>query len=133
MAKPPAVCPHASKFYPPPCPSSSSNDDVALPPSHGKQDLAVKPARKAWAKDLWRPFACMVSGMLMFLSCATFDLWPLAWFALVPALFAIRDLSPLRAAWLGWLVGLVANAGGFYWLCGLLERFGHMPKVGAVP
>jgi len=65
-------------------------------------------------------------GSLLFLACADFDIWPLAWIAFVPALFAIREASPRRAFLWGWLMGTVANAGGFYWIRTLLERFGHM-------
>src|SRR5262245_52262848 len=69
----------------------------------------------------------------MFLGCAKFDLWPLAWIALVPSLLAIRTVSPRRAFFLGWLTGFVANAGGFYWIGGLLQRFGHMPLYAVIP
>jgi apolipoprotein N-acyltransferase len=80
------------------------------------------------------PGACIASGFLMFLSAPFWDLWPLAWFALVPTLWAIRKAStPRRAFFLGWLTGFVANAGGFYWIGGLLQRFGHMPFIGALP
>jgi apolipoprotein N-acyltransferase len=70
---------------------------------------------------------------MIFLATATFDLWPLAWFALVPLLVAIRDATPRRAFGLGTLCGVVTNAGGFYWINGLLERFGHMPFYAALP
>jgi apolipoprotein N-acyltransferase len=81
-----------------------------------------------------RPAACVASGALMFLSCANFDVWPLAWIALVPTLFAIRGVSPRRALLLGWLTGLTANWGGFYWLYGLLAgRFGNLPPAAAGP
>ncbi|HJZ86013.1 MAG TPA: hypothetical protein VKN99_12625, partial [Polyangia bacterium] len=73
------------------------------------------------------------SGVLMFLACATFDLWPLAWVALVPLLLVVRLVSPRRAFFLGWATGFVANAGGFYWIGGLLQRFGHMPLAGVIP
>src|SRR5262249_39462487 len=79
------------------------------------------------------PLAAVASGVLMFLSCAWFDVWPLAWVALVPLFAALRDQPPRRALLLGWLTGFVANAGGFYWVAGLLQRFGHMPFVAALP
>jgi apolipoprotein N-acyltransferase len=65
-------------------------------------------------------------GSLLFFACADFDIWPLAWFTFVPGLFAIRDSSPRHAFLWGWLMGTVANAGGFYWIRTLLERFGHL-------
>jgi apolipoprotein N-acyltransferase len=80
------------------------------------------------------PGACIASGFLMFLAAPFFDLWPLAWIALVPAMWAIERASTNRRAFfLGWLTGFVANAGGFYWINDLLQRFGHMPFIGALP
>ena len=82
---------------------------------------------------LLRLAACVLAGVLTFLSVATFDVWPLMWVALVPLLYALRERSPGRAFLYGWLCGLVTNLGGFYWINGLLQRFGHMPAVAAVP
>lgn len=82
---------------------------------------------------LWRVGLCAAAGAFSFLACATFDLWPLMWVAIVPLLHAVRAERPGRAFWYGWITGLVANAGGFYWIAGLLVRFGHMPLAAAVP
>jgi apolipoprotein N-acyltransferase len=74
-----------------------------------------------------------ISGTLWFLSCANFDVWPFAWFASVPSLWAIeRASTKKRAVLVGWWTGLVANAGGFYWITTLLERFGHLPAPVAI-
>ena len=78
---------------------------------------------KRW---LIRAAAAGGSGALLFLACADFDIWPLAWFGFLPLLLAIRQVSPRRAFLWGWLSGLVANAGGFYWITTLLMRFGHL-------
>jgi apolipoprotein N-acyltransferase len=75
----------------------------------------------------------LACGALLFLSCASFDIWPLTWFALVPLFFVILDGETERPAVYGFLCGLVANAGGFYWIVGFLERFGHLPSVASVP
>jgi apolipoprotein N-acyltransferase len=75
----------------------------------------------------------VLAGTLSFLACTTFDIWPLMWVALVPLLLVIRDRSPGRAFLYGWVTGFVANVGGFYWIAGLLMRFGHMPAVAAYP
>jgi len=76
----------------------------------------------------------VVSGVLLFLSVPGFGLWPLMFAALVPQLWVARAaVTPRRAFFHGWLTGTVANAGGFYWMDGLLERFGHMPAVEALP
>ena len=72
-------------------------------------------------------------GMLLFLSCADFDIWPFTWFALVPVLGVILDEKTERPAFYGFLCGLVANGGGFYWIVGFLQRFGHLPLIAAIP
>lgn len=76
----------------------------------------------------------ILSGCLLFLSVPGFGLWPLIFAAMVPQLWvARRAATPRRAFLYGWLTGTVANAGGFYWMDGLLERFGHMPPIEALP
>ncbi|MDX9719387.1 MAG: apolipoprotein N-acyltransferase [Myxococcota bacterium] len=66
-------------------------------------------------------------GAAVFLAFPTFDIWPLAYVALIPLLYAIRDRRPVQAFGWGALFGFVTNLGGFYWLSGLLRDFGHLP------
>jgi apolipoprotein N-acyltransferase len=75
----------------------------------------------------------LACGVLLFLSCADFDIWPLAWVAVAPLLWVILDERTRKPAWYGFLCGLTANGGGFYWIVGFLMRFGHLPLVAAVP
>ena len=76
----------------------------------------------------------LLSAVLLFSSVPTFGLWPLMWVALVPQLVvALGAPTPKRAFLWGWLTGFVANAVAFYWMDGLLERFGHMSPVEALP
>ncbi len=85
---------------------------------------ATPPPR--WERARWTAI-CAVSGVLWFLACADFDIWPLAWFAMVPTLFAIERASTTRRAMMfAWVAGIVANAGGFYWITNLLVRFAHL-------
>jgi apolipoprotein N-acyltransferase len=75
-----------------------------------------------------------LSAALLAGSVPPFDAWPLMWIALVPQLYvAVTSRTPKRAFLHGWLTGLLANTAGFYWMDGLLERFGHMPPFEAVP
>jgi apolipoprotein N-acyltransferase len=75
-----------------------------------------------------------LSGALLVLSVPTLDLWPLMWIALGPQLHvALTSETPKRAFLHGWLTGIIANTAGFYWMDGLLERFGHMSPVEALP
>jgi apolipoprotein N-acyltransferase len=75
-----------------------------------------------------------LSGGLLVAACTPWDLWPLAWVGVVPLLWAVDHASTARRAGLvGWVAGVVANAGGFYWIIGLLQRFGQLPLALAVP
>jgi apolipoprotein N-acyltransferase len=70
-----------------------------------------------------------LSGATWFLAGPDFDLWQLAWIGIVPGLIAIEAAPTVRrAALYGWLSGTVANVGGFYWVTGMLIRFGHVPR-----
>jgi apolipoprotein N-acyltransferase len=76
----------------------------------------------------------VLSAALMVLSVPTFNLWPLMWIGLLPALpVALAASTPRRAFLYGWFLGAVANTAAFYWMKGLLERFGHMPGIEAIP
>ncbi len=73
------------------------------------------------------------SGALVFLSFPTWNLWPLAWISMVPLLFAVQGRSVRAAFLLGLLAGAVTNIGGFYWIEGMLVRFGQVPRPAAIP
>jgi len=75
-----------------------------------------------------RAAACVLSGALYFLAVTPFDLWPLAWFALVPLLWALEGQRPRRAFFLGWLMGFTMNTGGFYWMWSTVGRLGGLPE-----
>jgi apolipoprotein N-acyltransferase len=76
----------------------------------------------------------LAGAVLLFLSAPTFDLWPLMWIGLLPQIcVALTSATPKRAFLHGWLTGTVANTVAFAWMDGLLERFGHMPTVEALP
>jgi apolipoprotein N-acyltransferase len=80
----------------------------------------------------WPFLAAAAAGASIFLAGPDFDLWWLAWFSLCPLLLAVRGAGPRRAAKIGFVAGLVCNAGGFYWVVRLLDRFGGLPlPVGA--
>jgi len=67
--------------------------------------------------------AAISGGVLYFLGYAGFDRFYLAWVSLVPVLWAIREQRPGRAFLLGWIAGIVAHAGGFYWVTGMFREF----------
>jgi apolipoprotein N-acyltransferase len=84
-------------------------------------------------RPLPKALIAAASGCLVFLSVATFDIWPLAWIALVPLLFVVLGERTERPALYGWLFGFVTNIGGFYWISPFLRRFGHLPLWLALP
>jgi apolipoprotein N-acyltransferase len=76
----------------------------------------------------------LLAGALLFLAVPTYGLWPLMWIAALPQIYVARvAATPKRAFLYGWLTGAVAHTGGFYWMDGLLERFGHMAPIEALP
>jgi apolipoprotein N-acyltransferase len=87
-----------------------------------------------WTKERGIKLAISaLAGTLLFLSCADFDIWPLTWFAVVPLLAVALHPTTKRPALYGFVCGLVANGGGFYWIVPFLQRFGHLPIIAAVP
>jgi apolipoprotein N-acyltransferase len=76
----------------------------------------------------------VTSALLLAASVPTFNVWPLMWIAVVPELVvALSASTPKRAFFYGWLTGAVAHAIAFSWMDGLLERFGHMEPIEALP
>ena len=59
----------------------------------------------------------LVSAALLIISFPDFNLWPLAWIALVPLLLVVaRRPRPLHCFCLGWLFGTLFFYGSCYWL-----------------
>jgi apolipoprotein N-acyltransferase len=74
-----------------------------------------------------------LAGTLLFLSCADFDIWPLAWIGVAPLIAVALHPTTTRPAAYGFVCGLFANGGGFYWIVPFLQRFGHLPLAAALP
>ena len=79
-----------------------------------------------------------ITGILYFVSFAGFGIWPLAYVALVPFLWALDpavQLVPLRRRTVllsGALFGLVLNIGGYYWVASTLKSFSGFSYVWCV-
>jgi apolipoprotein N-acyltransferase len=75
----------------------------------------------------------VVSAVFTTLSLPSFDLGFLAWVALAPLLFALRQRGLLAGAALGWLFGLAFGASSFYWLAAIPHlnpgRFGLLAMM----
>ena len=73
-------------------------------------------------------FVCLLSAVLLAAPFLVPSLFPLAWVALVPLLWAIDQAKSLRqAAFYGWLVGFIAHLVGFHWLVYTISVFGGFP------
>jgi apolipoprotein N-acyltransferase len=76
----------------------------------------------------------VTSSALLILSFPNFDLWPLAWVALVPLLIAVcRRPQALPSFLLGWITGTLFFFGSCYWLTYAMVRYGGIPSLFAYP
>ena len=76
----------------------------------------------------------MLSAGLLVLSFPDFNLWPLAWVALVPLLLSVvRGGRPLGAFLLGWGMGTLFFYLSCYWLTHAMIHFGGIPAWLAYP
>ncbi|MBU3918097.1 hypothetical protein KKA14_21415, partial [bacterium] len=75
----------------------------------------------SYLKQATRVSLSTASGILLFLSFPSFNYFLLEWVALVPLLFAIEGLSLRHTYLLGLITGMVAVAGGFYWMVNWAE------------
>ncbi len=74
------------------------------------------------------------SAALLILSFPDFNLWPLAWVALIPLLLSVaRRPQAARSFLLGWMTGTIFFFGSCYWLTYAMVRYGHIPVWIAYP
>jgi apolipoprotein N-acyltransferase len=72
----------------------------------------------------------VTSAALLILSFPDFNLWPLAWFGLVPLFVVVaRRPRPWPTFLLGWLFGSVFFYGSCYWLTYSMIHFGGIPPL----
>ncbi len=131
---------NATPSDPPPLsdPPSASDPPSSAPDAVTRRSGSLPRFLIPLVESVWgRLLLCILSGTLLFLSCADFDIWPLCWIGLVPLLWVLLDddgQPRTRNPFLyGMLTGIFANGGGFYWIVGLLQRFGHLPWIAAAP
>ncbi|MBW2040121.1 MAG: apolipoprotein N-acyltransferase [Deltaproteobacteria bacterium] len=78
-------------------------------------------------------FWAALSGALLALSFPIFDLWPLAWFFLVPLFLCTRGKDGKDAFFLGTFAGVIAYLGLLYWIVVAVHRYGNIPLFLAIP
>jgi len=67
------------------------------------------------------------SGFLLTMSFPKIGISWLAWFALVPLLVSIRNLSPKNSFYVGFCAGLAHYLTLMYWLVYTMSTYGHLP------
>jgi len=78
-------------------------------------------------------FLAILSGFLLTLSFPKAGVSWLAWFALLPLLAALRNLSPKNGFYLGLCAGLAHYLTLVYWLAYTMSTYGHLPLYASVP
>jgi apolipoprotein N-acyltransferase len=74
----------------------------------------------------------VLSGLLLFLSFPKYGNGVMAWVALIPLFFALKDAAPREAVRSGFIAGLVAYVGILYWIAYVVVHYGYLPiYVGA--
>ncbi len=78
-------------------------------------------------------FWAALSGALLVLSFPRVNLWPLAWFFLVPLLLCTRGKQGKDAFLLGAFAGVIGYLGLIYWVIVAVHRYGNIPLPLAIP
>ena len=74
-----------------------------------------------------RVLLAVASGVLLFAANPPLEWWPLAFVALIPLLWGLRGVGPLRAALIGWVFGFTYFGLLMYWLA----LFGTLAWMGS--
>jgi len=69
------------------------------------------------------------SGILLIAGFPPFDLYPLAWVALVPLLISLWEKEARESFLLGGLTGLIFFLGTIYWVFNSMHYYGNVPAI----
>jgi len=70
---------------------------------------------------------------MLTLSFPSHDICRLAWVALVPLFYAVRNLSFKKSFYIGFSAGIVHYITLLYWLAGTIKTYGHLPVYLCIP
>jgi apolipoprotein N-acyltransferase len=103
-------------------------DAVSTATRTGEESATVPSARvRVEASAITDAALALFSALLLVISFPDFNLWPLAWVALVPLFVVIaRKPAPRRAFLLGWLTGSAFFYGSCYWLTYSMIHYGRL-------
>jgi apolipoprotein N-acyltransferase len=89
---------------------------------------SVKALVRASVPTIAEAFRAVASALLLLLAFPDFDLWPLAWVALVPLLYAVASRPRAPQSFLaGWLAGTVFFYASCHWLTFPMIRYAEIP------
>lgn len=89
---------------------------------------SVKALARASVPTIAEAFRAVASALLLLLAFPDFDLWPLAWVALVPLLYAVASRPRAPQSFLtGWLAGTVFFYASCHWLTFPMIRYAEIP------
>lgn len=94
-----------------------------MPPSHSRPLPAEIATERAEGERGRMALRTLLAGLGGFMLCTPWlnnDLYWVGWVAWLPLLFALRDVGPRAALFLGWFAGAVCFAGGSYWLAAFI-------------
>ena len=74
----------------------------------------------------------VLSGVLIFLSFPKFGSGILAWVALIPLFYALRNAKPAEGFRVGFLAGFIAQAGILYWIVYVVVQYGRLPVYAGI-
>lgn len=82
------------------------------------------------SRNLFRKniFFAALSGILLFLSFPKYGSGVLAWVALVPLFYALKNAATIRhGLLLGFITGIISYVGIIYWIAHVIVNYGHLP------
>ena len=74
----------------------------------------------------------VLSGLLLILSFPKYGNGIMAWAALIPLFFALKDATPREALKTGFLTGFVAHVGILYWIVYVVVQYGYLPVYAGI-
>lgn len=83
-------------------------------------------------RTLYRYAPSAISGLLLVFCFPTFDLYPLAWVAIVPFLVSLSDKRPKEAFISGALFGIFYFSGTIYWIYYSINHYGGISLVASL-
>jgi apolipoprotein N-acyltransferase len=94
-----------------------------------KNEKTEYPPAKSSAVSKWNYlFLAFASGMMLFLSFPKYGSGFVAWFALIPLFWAIKEITSVRQAIVfGFIAGLVSHIGIIYWITYVVVSYGYLP------